>query len=81
MKIQISEGIFKVIDRYYLCHVVFKGSFPLSRNFYVRTCVKFTLANKRGIVRKVAQLHVYSQYFIFCLYFIYVTKIYVPWRA
>ena len=63
---------------------------PLSRSFYVRTCVKFAFANK--IKAMYERLHVQlckrksrnspnltflSQYFMSYLYLIYVIKIYV----
>ena len=64
-----------------------KGWFPVLRNFYVRTCVKFPFANKieamheRSLVSvtelNLAQLLVQAQPFLSCLYFIYVIKIHV----
>ena len=65
-----------------------KGWFPVLRNFYARTCVKFPFANKireamheRSLVSvtelNLAQLLVQAQPFLSCLYFIYVIKIHV----
>ena len=47
------------------------GWFPVSRNFYVRKCVKFTFVNEME-----ALYDVYAWPSI-CLYFIYARKIYV----
>ena len=59
-----------------------KGGFPLSRNFYVRTCVKFTFANEIGAMLERSHVNVKfvprsisrffkkkAQHFISCLYF------------
>ena len=66
-----------------------KDGFPLSRNFYVRTCVKFTFANEieamfeRSHVnvkfepRSTFFLNKKAQHSIACVYFIYEIKIYV----
>ena len=56
-----------------------KGWFPPSRKFYVRTCVKFTFANKIEAARerkRRASLN-FTFNLITCLYFINVIKIYV----
>ena len=55
-----------------------KGWFPLSRNFYVRTCVKFTFANKIEAMYEGSHVSVkvetrstsrLAQHLISCLYF------------
>ena len=58
------------------------GCFPVSRNFYVGTCVKFTFANKMEARHEKSLISVKvdprstsllsSALFISCLYFIYV---------
>ena len=62
----------------------------MSRNFYVRTCVKFTLANEIEAMFERSHVNVKfeprstffflkkkAQHFIACVYFIYEIKIYV----
>ena len=40
------RATFHTLSLFYLPNPNPKGSFPVSRNFYARTCVKFTFANK-----------------------------------
>ena len=63
-----------------------KGRFPVSRNFYLRTCIKFTFANKIEATHERSFVNVnieprsspcLSSAVLTCLYFIYVIKIYV----
>ena len=46
----------------------------MSRNFYVRTCVKFTFANEIGAMFERSHVNVKFEP---CVYFIYEIKIYV----
>ena len=63
-----------------------KDRFPVSRNFYVRTCIKFTFASKIEATHERSLVNVNieprstpcsNSAFLCCLYFIYVIKIYV----
>ena len=57
-----------------------KGGFPLSRNFYVRTCVKFTFARNRERPRSLNFKSERDTSYL-ASFFIYKSKIYVRVHA
>ena len=57
-----------------------KGGFPLSRNFYVRTCVKFTFARNRKRRRSLNFKFERDTSYL-ASFFIYKSKIYVRVHA